>query len=173
MDELPDNLERLQRQALDLLTHIWVEDTSEKSVDEKMTAYYFDAEQAGRDVFRFRPQKMSYELMFRETFGEVLCPDTVYDLIDYHLRECLKREIRMRRCKNCGRLFAVTGHGGTEYCDRPADDKGRTCREVGAFRVWETKDEFYAWSERAREKREECDAGKITLGEFEGWLKRS
>ena len=114
LDEMPDNLERLQRQALDLLTHIWVEDTSEKSVDEKMTAYYLDAEQAGKDVFRFRPQKMSYELMYRQTFAEFLCPDTVYDLIDYHLRECLKREIKMRRCKNCGRLFAVTGHGGTD-----------------------------------------------------------
>lgn len=186
---------------MELLTHIWVENASEKSVDEKMTAYYLDAEQAGKDVFRFRPQKMSYELMFRETFAEVLCPDTVYDLIDYHLRECLKREIRMRQCKNCGRLFAVTGHGGTEYCDRPADDKGRTCKEIGAFRVWEkskstdetfkvfrreykkrfawikagriTKDEFYDWSERAREKRDECDAGKLTLEEFEMWLRQS
>mgnify|MGYP007075840309 CR=1 FL=1 len=201
LDEMPDNFAILQRQALELLTHIWIEDTSEKSVDEKMTAYYLEAEEAGKDVFRFRPQKMSFELMYRETFAEFLCPDTVYDLIDYHLRECLKREIKMRPCKNCGRLFAVTGHGGTEYCDRPADDKGRTCKEIGAFRVWEkskstdeafkvfrreykkrfawikagriTKDEFYDWSERAREKREECDAGKFTLEEFEGWLKQS
>ena len=107
----------------------------------------------------------------------------------------------MRRCKNCGRLFAVTGHGGTEDCDRPADERGRTCREIGAFRVWEkskstdepfkvfrreykkrfawikagriTKDEFYSWSERAREKRDKCDAGRITLEEFEAWLKQS
>ena len=199
LDEMPDNLERLQRQALDLLTHIWVKDTSDRSVDEKMTAYYLEAEQVEKDVFRFRPQKMSYELMYRQTFAEFLCPDTVYDLIDYHLRECLKREIKMRRCKNCGRLFAVTGHGGTEYCDRPADERGRTCREIGAFRVWEkskstdeafkifrreykkrfawikagriTKDEFYGWSERAREKRDECDAGKLTMEKFETWLK--
>ena len=201
LDEMPDNLERLQRQALDLLTHIWVKDTSDRSVDEKMTAYYLEAEQVEKDVFRFRPQKMSYELMYRQTFAEFLCPDTVYDLIDYHLRECLKREIKMRRCKNCGRLFAVTGHGGIEYCDRPFDEKGRTCKEIGAFRVWEkskstdepfkvfrreykkrfawikagriTKDEFYSWSERAREKRDKCDAGRITLEEFEAWLKQS
>lgn len=60
LDVMPDNLERLQRQALELLTHIWAEDDSDKSVDEKMTAYYLEAEQAGTDVFRFRPQKMSY-----------------------------------------------------------------------------------------------------------------
>ena len=200
LDEMPDKIQTLQRQALDLLTQIWVTDTSEKSVDEKLTACYLEAEQAGKELFCFRPQRMSYEMLYRETFAEILCPDTVYDLIDYHLRECLKREIKMRVCKNCGRLFAVTGHGGTEYCDRPFDEKGRTCKEIGAFRVWEkskrddevfkvyrreykkrfawiradriSKDEFYAWGERAREKKRECEEGKITLEGFEGWLRQ-
>jgi hypothetical protein len=111
----------------------------------------------------------------------------MYNLIDYHLHECLKREIKMRVCKNCRQLFAVTGHGGTEYCDRPFDEKGRTRTEIGAFQVWEksksddeafkiyrrehkkcfawiraggvTKDGFYAWSEKTREKAE-YEAGK-------------
>ena len=34
-------------------------------------------------------------------------------------------------------------------------------------------EEVYAWGERAREKKRECEEGKITLGEFEGWLSRS
>ena len=124
---MPDNLKRLQQQALDLLTHIWVTDTSERSVDEKMTAYYLEAEQAGKDVFRFRPQKMSYELMCREMFAEFLYPNTVYDLIDYHLCKCLKREIKIRPCKNCERLFAVTGYSG-------ADHQGRQCSDA-AYRM--------------------------------------
>ena len=201
LDEMPDRLLTLQRQALDLLTRIWVTDTSEKSVNEKMTACYLEAEQAGKELFCFQPQRMSYELLYQETFAEALCPETVYDLVDYHLRECLKREIKMRACKNCGCLFAVTGHGGVEYCDRPFDEKGRTCKEIGAFRVWEksksedevfkiyrreykkrfawiragkiTKDEFYVWSEKARGKKAECEAGNITLEEFSGWLRDS
>ena len=36
-----------------------------------------------------------------------------------------------------------------------------------------TAEEFYAWSEKAREKKAECDSGKISLGEFEGWLRES
>lgn len=76
-----------------------------------MTACYLKTEQAGKWLFQFCPQ----ELLYRDAFAEILCPDTVYDLIDHHLRECLKREIKIRACKNCGRLFAVTGHGGTEY----------------------------------------------------------
>lgn len=160
-----------------------------------------EAEQAGKGVFRFRPQQMNYELMYRQTFTEFLCPDTVYDLIDYHLRECLKWESNMRRCKNCGRLFAVMGHDGPEYCGHPADEKDHTCKEIGASRVWEkskstdeafkvfrreykkrfvwikaermTKDKFYSWSERARKKRDKYDTGKLTLEEFEKWLKQS
>lgn len=198
LEEMPDKLLTLQQQALELLTQIWVTDASERSVDEKMTACYLAAEQAGKELFHFRPQQMSYELLYRETFAEILCPETVYDLIDYHLRECLKRGIKMRVCKNCGRLFAVTGHGGTEYCDRPFDEKGRTCKEIGAFRVWEksksgdevfkayrreykkrfawirsgrlAQEEFYAWSEKARGKKAECEEGKISFDEFTQWM---
>lgn len=187
--------------GMELLTQIWVTDTSEKSADEKLTACYLAAEQAGKELFCFRPQRMNCEMLYQETFAEILCPETVYDLVDYHLRECLKREIKMRVCKDCGRLFAVMDHGGTKYCGRPFDEKGRTCKEIGAFRVWEksksddevfkvyrreykkrfawiragriTKGEFYAWSERAREKKTECDSGAITLEEFTVWLKHS
>ena len=36
-----------------------------------------------------------------------------------------------------------------------------------------TKDEFYFWSEKAREKKAECEEGKITLEELGQWLKES
>lgn len=39
LDEMPGKLAILQQQSSELLTHIWVTDTREKSVDEKMTAY--------------------------------------------------------------------------------------------------------------------------------------
>ena len=93
----------------------------------------------------------------------------------------------------------MTGHGGTEYCDRPADEKGRTCKEVGAFRVWEkskstdepfkvfrreykkrfawikagkiSEEQFAAWAKQAKAKKHECDAEEISLDEFKAWLK--
>ena len=34
-------------------------------------------------------------------------------------------------------------------------------------------EELYAWGERAREKKAECDSGKITLEEYTTWLKES
>lgn len=79
------------------------------------------------------------------------------------------------------------------------DEKGCTCKEIGALQVWEksksedegskvyhreykkrsawiragkiTKDEFYIWSEKAREKKAECEEEKITLEESGRWLK--
>ena len=36
-----------------------------------------------------------------------------------------------------------------------------------------TEEDFTAWSLRARAKRDECEAGQLTLEEFKDWLKGS
>lgn len=92
-------------------------------------------------------------------------------------------------------------HGATEYCGRVADERGRTCREVGAINTWTrskrddevfkvyrreykkrfawikagriTDEAFYAWSEKAREEKKKCDRDIISLAEFQQWLKES
>ncbi len=96
---------------------------------------------------------------------------------------------------------AVGVHGlrrFTEYCDRPFDSAGRTCKKIGALRLWEkkkkenpafrayskaykkrfawikygkiTQEAFYEWSEQARKMREQCASGKISLEDFNEWL---
>lgn len=57
-----------------------------------MTAGYLAAEQAGKELFHFQLQRMGYELLYRKTFAEVMCLETVYDLVDYYLQERLKQE---------------------------------------------------------------------------------
>ena len=195
---MPENLTMIQAQIKELFANVLDADEGNKTVEERLTTYYRTSEDT---AFQFRPFPLSYELLNGEVFTEVLCPETIYGLIDYHLRECIKREVKMRVCKNCGRYFAVTGHGGVEYCDRICDDKGHTCREVGAIAVWTKKrstddvfkayrreykkrfawiksgkisqEEFYAWSAAAREKKTDCEAGRITQEEFTEWLSNS
>lgn len=75
-------------------------------MEEKLTAYYKSASEEPDRMLEFRPQPMGYELTNDKVFIEVLCPQTISDLADYHLRECLKRYVRMRRCKNCGSVVA-------------------------------------------------------------------
>ena len=100
-----------------------------------------------------------------------------------------------------GAYVAVTGKASTEYCGRICDSKGRTCREMGAINTWTqrkqgddvfkeyrreykkrfarinagklTKSAFYAWSEEARRRKDDCDSSVISPEEFSRWLKES
>jgi len=53
--------------------------------------------------------------------------------MDYHVRECLKRKVRMRVCRNCGKYFAVMKNSKAEYCNHPFDAKDRSCKEVASI----------------------------------------
>ena len=80
--------------------------------------------------------KISFEFVGERHFTEVLYPQSMYVLIDFSLRECVRQRIAMRTCKNCGKYFALTVHGSTEYCSRVFDSCGRACKEVGAMRQY-------------------------------------
>ena len=192
---MAENLKRMQEQIRELFANVLDMDRDQRPVMQKMADYYL---RNGERAFRFRAYPLGFELLPSGDFAEVLVPETVYDIIDYHVRECVKREVRMRVCKNCGRYFAVTGHGGVEYCDRVCDQKGRTCREVGAVMAWTKRrgeddifkayrreykkrfawiksgriepSAFYAWGEEARRKKDACEAGEISEAEFLEWL---
>ena len=116
---------------------------------------------------------MSFEVIDHKVFAEVLYPRDIYDLIDFHVRECVKREVRMRVCKNCLRYFAVTGKASTEYCGRICDSKGRTCREMGAINTWTQRkqgDEVFKEYRREYKKRfARINAGRLTKSAFYAW----
>ena len=201
ISHLCSNIDTMQKQIKGLIAQALDMDGEKRSVSEKLVAYYNAEGGDTLNTFRFQPQTMNFEVIDRKIFAEVLYPRDIYDLIDFHVRECVKREVRMRVCKNCLRYFAVTGKASTEYCGRVCDSKGRTCREMGAIHTWTqrkqgdevfkeyrreykkrfarinagrlTKSAFYAWSEEARKKKEDCDNGTITPEEFSRWLKES
>ena len=201
ISHLCSSIDTMQKQIKGLIAQTLDMDGEKKSVSEKMVAYYNAEGGDTLNTFQFQPQTMSFEVIDHKVFAEVLYPKDIYDLIDFHVRECVKREVRMRVCKNCLRYFAVTGKASTEYCDRICDSKGRTCREIGAINTWTqrkqgdevfkeyrreykkrfarinagklTKSVFYAWSEEARKKKEDCDNGTITPEDFSRWLKES
>ena len=201
ISHLCSSIDTMQKQIKGLIAQVLDMDGEKKSVSEKMVAYYNAEGGDTLNTFQFQPQSMSFEVIDHKVFAEVLYPKDVYDLIDFHVRECVKREVKMRVCKNCLRYFAVTGKASTEYCGRICDSKGRTCREMGAINTWTqrkqgdevfkeyrreykkrfarinagrlTKSAFYAWSEEARKRKEDCDSGVITPEEFSQWLKES
>ena len=201
ISHLCSSIDTMQKQIKGLIAQVLDMDGEKISVSEKMVAYYNAEGGDTLNTFQFQPQSMSFEVIDHKVFAEVLYPRDIYDLIDFHVRECVKREVRMRVCKNCLRYFAVTGKASTEYCGRICDSKGRTCREMGAINTWTqrkqsdevfkeyrreykkrfarinagrlTKSAFYAWSEEARKKKEDCDSGAMSPEEFSQWLKES
>lgn len=201
ISHLCSSIDTMQKQIKGLIAQVLDMDGEKRSVSEKMVAYYNAEGGDTLNTFQFQPQTMNFEVIDRKIFAEVLYPRDIYDLIDFHVRECVKREVKMRVCKNCLRYFAVTGKASTEYCGRVCDSKGRTCREMGAINTWTqrkqgdevfkeyrreykkrfarinagrlTKSAFYAWSEEARRKKEDCDSGVISPEEFSQWLKES
>ena len=201
ISHLCSSIDTMQKQIKGLIAQVLDMDGEKKPVSEKMVAYYNTEGGDTLNTFRFQPQTMSFEVIDHKVFAEVLYPRDIYDLIDFYVRECVKREVRMRVCKNCLRYFVVTGKASTEYCGRICDSKGRTCREMGAINTWTqrkqgddvfkeyrreykkrfarinagklTKSAFYAWSEEARRRKEDCDSGVITTEDFSRWLKES
>ena len=201
ISHLCSNIDTMQKQIKGLIAQVLDMDGEKRSVSEKMVAYYNAEGGDTLNTFQFQPQTTNFEVIDCKIFAEVLYPRDIYDLIDFHVRECVKREVKMRVCKNCLRYFAVTGKASTEYCGRVCDSKGRTCREMGAINTWTqrkqgdevfkeyrreykkrfarinagklTKSAFYAWSEEARRKKEDCDGGVISPEEFSRWLKES
>ena len=174
-----------------------------ESIRERAAKYFSGKKQRARviDYFQFRKLTTVCETVSSSVFTEVLYANDIFDVLDFSIRTCVMEEYPVRRCKNCGKWFVLTGHQGLEYCNRPFDEKGHTCRDVGAGLTWErrskgdlpfmayrkeykkrfarikagriTNDEFLAWGERAREKKNECDKGVITLEEFKEWLENS
>ena len=198
---IPSNIHAIQNQVLGLIQKALDIDGRKGSLEQKLADYYAQGEREPLKVFHFHPQLMDFERVEGQKFVEVLCPRNIYDLIDFSVRECIKREVKMRVCKNCGHWFALTGRTNAEYCEVTRDSKGRTCKEIGAIALWnknKSEDEvfkiyrreykkrfawikakridpavFYEWSARAREKKDACERGELTLEEFQAWLKQS
>lgn len=196
--QLPQNLRKIQEQVLALLETVLDIGTGEKSTaSEKMVRYYSTRESEGLSGFKFEPQSTCYEVVDKKTFTEVIYPMGIYAIIDFLVRECVKREVRFRVCKNCNRYFALTGYANAEYCDRVFDEQGHTCKEMGALNVWQkkakkpayelyskeykkrfarikygkvTKEDFYSWAEEARLYRDRCMAEEMEYDEFKAWL---
>ena len=150
--------------------------------------------------FEFTSLKTNFEMVNDNIFTETLHPERFEDIVEFFLRNILKKELQFKVCKSCGKYFPATGHANTEHCDRLFQDTGKTCKEVGSLKMFQkkinenpefklynraykthfarikynrmTKEEFQEWAEEAREKRDKVSAGKMSLEKYQEWLKK-
>jgi len=174
----------LQKKLETLFSNVFDALPEGKAMTEKLAAYLSACDETPR--FSFSVLSTGYEQVEPGVFTEVLYPNGIEEIVEFFAREIIRRELRFRRCKSCGKYFALTGYSNTEYCDRLFGDSGKTCKEAGAVRLYRTKitanpviqaynkeykkrfawikykkitkEAFYEWSERARAERDKCFA---------------
>ena len=199
---IPSTVDMLQKQIMRLFQDVLdIDDGKKKPAQEKLQAYLDKEKTHPLYAYKFQPISTVYERVNKEDFAETLHPASIYDLVEFSLRECVKRKQRMRICSYCGKYFAIPRRNTAEFCTLTVDENGHTCKEVGAMKRWAEKknsDElfkeyrreykkrfnwikagkispgtFYAWSAIAKGKRDECAEGQMSFVEFKKWLSES
>lgn len=160
---------------------------------------------ADEEVVPFRPNpnsdtEITKVISLRDTVipTEVLRTECVEDVVNFLVYKYLSTNLRMKRCKYCGRYFGIVDSYHSEYCDRRIEGSVGTCKALGSVKLYEqklfespavreykrsykahnsrvrygsmTREEFSAWSKEARAMRDKCVAGEITLKELTAWL---
>ncbi|MEG1942835.1 MAG: DUF6076 domain-containing protein [Angelakisella sp.] len=124
--------------------------------------------------------------------------NTLGDLIRYELIQVIQKGLPLKKCKYCGQYFSPRGRSDIEYCPRVKPKENKPCDQIGAMKLYQaekgedvthaaylkayrrmnakartkriTQTEFYAWSEEARIKREECKKKLLSFDEYQSWL---
>lgn len=143
-------------------------------------------------------RNISWEAVSEKLITEVLYPQTPEDIGNFLFCQYLKENATYKRCGYCRKLFVVTGRSNIRYCNRIDEKTGKTCRQTSPAKVFResrkcspgesaynrayktnysrisagklSKEQFKKWSEKARQKRDECAAGKLSVEDFERWL---
>lgn len=198
--QLPEQLSLYQKQAQKFVENILDVDRVDRDVQKNVRANYVFDQPRDAELFCFKPIPASFGPVGEGDCGTILYPNTIRDLIDFSLRNCVAKNIPVRRCRNCGRYFPIIGRITAEYCSRP-QLSGKLCRNIAPVQKWAknskkdlvfseyrreykrhfawikagkiTEEEFAAWAKQAKVKKHECDAEKISLNEFKAWLKNS
>lgn len=131
-------------------------------------------------------------------YVDVVVTDDPAVLSHFLIAQYLKEGVRYRRCKFCDRYFAVTGNPKTQFCYRRIEGSRKTCKEMGASRIYikrvaeqdvirefrrsykahnarahrgtMTREEFSAWTQEARRQRDLCVEGQLPLNALVAWL---
>lgn len=105
---IPNDVDTLQKQTMRLFQDVLdIDDGKKKPVQEKLQAYLDKEKTHSLYAYQFKPISTSYERTRLGAFAEVLPPTSLSGLVEFSLRECVKREQRMRICSYCGKYFAI------------------------------------------------------------------
>ena len=120
------------------------------------------------------------------------------EMLYLEFEKMLELDMRIKKCKNCGRYFVLKGNYQTEYCDRIPDGGTQNCQSIGATTKYAQKvkdnpalaifnraykryharvkagsvkpEAFKKWKYEAVVMRDRCLDGEVPAAEFEVWV---
>ena len=118
---IPSNIDYAQKQIKDLLERVLDMDASKRSVSSRLYDYYKDPYHVDPRPFEFHPLTVSFEMIDRNAYAEVLYPKSIYDLIDYlsliHIYAVsllvdrgFISKVKTSRCVKSGKWLQVNNH---------------------------------------------------------------
>ena len=122
------------------------------------------------------------------------------EVLMLEFEQMLSLDLRVKRCKNCGRYFVLKGNYPTDYCDKIPPGSNKPCQLIAATNNYARKleecpplalynkeykrlharmrpgslpaDQFEAWKKKSKPLRDDCVAGKLTEQAFETALEQ-
>jgi len=120
------------------------------------------------------------------------------EMLYLEFEKMLELDVKIKKCKNCGRYFVLKDNYHTEYCDRVPEGETQNCQSLGASAKYAQKvkanpalaifnkaykryharvkvgsvkpDAFKKWRYEAVVMRDKCVNGEIPVPEFEEWI---
>jgi hypothetical protein len=200
LTHIPMNVIDMQHQVRHMIENaLSVADGAEDSIKERVAALYSGKKAERSKAFYFQLLSLGFECVDGLGMVEVLYPRSIFDIVDYFLRKTIQFNVGFKVCRNCGKYFPDTAHGNTEFCARPFQDTGKSCKDIGSLTKWRekvaanpvillynkhyktrfsrikagkvTREVFQEWAAMARAYRDKVIDGEVSLEDFEGWLK--
>jgi hypothetical protein len=131
--------------------------------------------------------------------NKCILKDDYFMICHYLLLQIIRKNLKMKRCENCGKFFLLRDGYNSSYCSRIPNNESKSCREIGALRKYSIKvkndpimkaynqaykthharkrnkkmsqAEFNNWALEAIEMKNKALARKITIEELTSWLK--
>lgn len=121
----------------------------------------------------------------------------VDEILELEFSKMINSNIKIKKCKRCGKYFRLKGNYNTDYCGYVAEYETRNCREIAAAEKYKEKNadnkalqiynkyykryharlkvkqikepDFYGWKYKTLIMRADCEDGNVTPEEYEAW----
>ena len=132
-------------------------------------------------------------------FQEIFKIIRLNDFMKFDTLKIIERKVNINICENCGKYFIPKNKSNEKYCNNIFKN-GKTCRELSyqlklnnddveqlyriSYKTQNAKKQrnhhiknietkFKTWSIRAKEKKDMCKKGDITIEQFKKWLEEN